>query len=368
VAGLEPRVVLAGEASSAFEIAYIGDVGADYTGPTRVYLADGSNPITAEEWETYVPPPGYLKNSTRNVQFDTSTLLTSPDSATEKTYLTTSDGYTWVFIAQTVSANWPFDPDDYPGEGYSSGYEAAALTVTPPPGVVRWSDNLKNQQITWDARDADGTPIERYFVTDAWGNRFIMQASGELDPALVRSNFLSAVLPGGWTKSIGYLRGDLTTLPAYDAEGTAHYYVFRDSADDSFQQISWAKAGMGTSEFIPGMDIWGGSGPDAIRANPTRDNVIYAAGGDDTVYATGFINTVHGDGGSDTAIFPGPRSWYTITPAAPDGSEVVVSRRGPASSRYATTLLDVERIRFCNQALPTARLGVARLRLLARRR
>src|SRR5262249_50051446 len=134
---LESRIALSEEATLGYEIAYIGDIGADYMGPTKVYLADGSNPITAEEWVDYTPPPGYIENSTRNVQFDSSTLITSPDSTTEKTYITTSDGYTWVFVAQTVSANWPFDPADYPDANYTSGYEAAALTVTPPPGVVR---------------------------------------------------------------------------------------------------------------------------------------------------------------------------------------------------------------------------------------
>jgi hypothetical protein len=347
--------VLSEAATLGYEIAYVGDVGADYTGPTYVYAADGSNPITAEEWATYVPPPDYLKNSTRNVQFNTATLLTSPDSTTGQTFITTSDGYTWVFIAQTVSANWPFDPADYPEADYSSGYEAAALDPTPPPGVIRWSDNTKNQEITWYARTADGRPIERYFINDPWGDRFIMQASAATDPAEVRGNFLSAVLPPGWTKSIDYLKKNLTTLPAYNAAGTAHYNIFRDSADDAFQQIIWGRGGWGTPQLIPGMDIWGGSNADTIRANPTRDNVIYAAGSDDKIYANGLVNTVYGDGGTDTAVFRGRRSRYIITVVNPDGSEVIVSRRGSWS--YMTTLYDVERIRFSGRSCFSARLG-----------
>jgi hypothetical protein len=355
---LEPRIALSQESTQGFEIAYIGDVGASYTGPTYVYLAGGSNPIDAEEWASYTPPEGYLKNTTRNVQFNSGTFLTSPDSTTGLTYITTSDGYTWSFVAQTVSANWPFDAADYPDAEYTSGYEAAALNTTPPPGVIKWSDNTKNQEITWDANDADGQPIERYFITDAWGNRFIMQASGETDPALVQSNFLSAVLPAGWTESIGHLKTSLTTLPAYAADGTAHYSIFRDSADDSFQQISWGKSGLGTPLFIPNMVIWGSGNADTIRAAPARNNVIYGATGNDTIDVSGLVNTIHGDGGRDTAVFRGRRSRYTVTAdKASDGSEVVVvRRRGPVGATHVTTLYGVERIRFSDRLLLTRRM------------
>jgi hypothetical protein len=124
--------------------------------------------------------------------------------STGDTYITTSDGYTWLYLASTVRSMWPFNPADYPDADYSSGYEAAALdTEPPPPGVIKWTTNTKNQEVTWYARTADGTPIERYSIRDRWGDRFIMNAFG-VDPANVRSNFLSAVLPSEWTKSIGF--------------------------------------------------------------------------------------------------------------------------------------------------------------------
>lgn len=169
---LENRLALA----SGFEIAYLGNLGPDFTGPTQVYLAGGSNPMTAEAWSAYDPPDGYIKNTTRNVQFNSQDVLTSPDSATSETYITTPDEYTWLFVAQTVSANWPFDPDDY-STTYKSGYEAAALSTTPPPGVIKYSANAKNADVTWLARDADGKHIERYFIRDSWGSLFIMQTS-----------------------------------------------------------------------------------------------------------------------------------------------------------------------------------------------
>ncbi len=336
---LEPRIVLS---QTAYEIAYLGDLGHDFTGPILVYLSGGSNPIDGEQWESYDPPPGYIKNTPRNLQFNSSTFFSSPDS-TANTYITTSDGYTWEYIARTVSSVWPFDPDRSP---YSSGYQAAALDTTPPPGAIKWTANTKNQEITWYARNSDGQPIQRYFITDPWGDRFIMQASGVIDESDVRNNFLSAVLPPEWKKSIGYLKRNLTTLPAYSADGTANYNLFRDSADDSFQQISWSERGWGTAQMIAGMPIWGGTNNNTIRAHPTHDNVVYAAGGTDTIYVAGLINTIYGDGGTDTAVFPGRRSQYTVSSFTSDGTDVAVAPKGPARTTHVTTLFSVERMQF----------------------
>jgi hypothetical protein len=241
---------------------------------------------------------------------------------------------------------WPFDPADYADADYTSGYEAAAFVTTPPRGVIKWTVNTKNQDQTWDARTSDGQPIERYFITDPWGDVFIMNASGVSDPADLQSNFLSAVLPPGWTKSIGYLKRNLTTLPAYNSDGTPNYNMFRDSADDSFIQISWGKLGWGASQMIAGMLIWGGTNGNTIRANPVHDNTVYAAGGHDTIYAGGLINTIYGDGDTDTAVFPGRRSQYSISAVSSDGSGVVVTRRGHAAMTHVTTLYNIEHIRF----------------------
>src|SRR5262249_51710482 len=124
----EPRIMLSETTHTAFEIAYLGDVGSDFTGPVLVYLAGGSNPIDAGEWESYKPPRGYIKNSTRNLQFDSATFLSSPDSTTDD-YITTSDGYTWFYMAKTTSSVWPFIPANYP-PFITSGYQAAVLQIT----------------------------------------------------------------------------------------------------------------------------------------------------------------------------------------------------------------------------------------------
>ena len=347
---LEPRLAL----TAAFEIAFLGNLGEDFTGPTQVYLSGGTNPMTADAWADYVPPQGYIKNTTRNVQFDSQDVLTSPDSATGETYITTSDEYTWLFVAQTVSANWPFDADDY-DEPYASGYEAAALTTTPPAGVIKYSANTKNAIVTWLAKDADGKPIERYFIRDAWGSLYIMQTSGATEQADVRRNFLSAELPKGWRKCYGFLKKDLTTSPAYDADGFAQFNIFRNSADDAFQQITWGARGRSIAQQIPDMVIWGGPTANMLRGRRGQNNLIHGAQGDDRLIVLGINDRINGDAGFDTAVFRGNRSRYVVTPLAADGSLVEVRTR--FGTERVTTLSNVERLRFQNAVERTAGLG-----------
>ena len=351
VESLESRLALAG-----FEIAYLGNIGADFKGPTQVYLAGGTNPMTAAAWDAYVPPYGYIKNTTRNVEFESQQVLTSPDSATGETYITTSDYYTWLFVAETVSANWPFDAADYTTP-YTSGYEAAALTTTPPPGVIKYSANTKNAMVTWLAKNADGQPIERYFIRDAWGNTYIMQTSGATDQADVRSNFFSAVLPRGWRMYAGYLKRDLTTSPAYDSAGFAQFNIFRTSADDAFQQITWNARGRSIAQQIPDMIIWGGTTSNTLLGRCGQDNVIHGAQGNDRILAVGATDQIHGDHGIDTVVFRGKRSQYVVTRLAADGSLVEVrTRRGGANARVAT-LFDVEALSFQDRVVRTAPAG-----------
>jgi len=353
---LEPRIALSGASQPGMEIAYIGNLGADFKGPTEVYLASGTNPITADAWANYVPPPNYLKNTSRNVEFDSVDFLTSPDSTTGQTYITTSDGYTWQFVTETVSANYPFKPGDYPGEQYTSAYQAAAFDPTPPEGVIRYSANTKNAITTWLARDSENQPIKRYFVQDAWKNLYIMQTSGVADDADVEGNFFAAVLPAGWLKFTGYLPGDLTTYPAYDNQGFAQYNIFRTSSDDAFQQVSWSPQGNGIAQHIADMPIWGGPKSDSINARRLYDSLIHAAQGNDTIRVFERSDTVYGDAGTDTVVFSGHRRRYVLTVPRGDRSTVVVTRLASKHKPQVVTLHDVERIRFADGMVFTAAL------------
>ncbi len=355
--GLEARLALSGASEAGMEIAYVGDLGTDYKGPTGVYLAGGANPISTEAWATYTPPPSYIKNTNRNVEFDSAVFLASPDSTTANTYITTSDGYTWQFVTETVSANYPFRPGDYPGQHYTSPYEAAALTPTPPAGVVRYSANTKNAVTTWLARDAEGQPIQRYFIRDAWNNVYIMQASGAAEEADVESNFFSAVLPPGWVKFTRHLPSDLVTGAAYDSQGVAQFNIFRDSADDSFQQITWSPRGVGIAQQIVDMPVWAGPTADRIVASPTRDSTIHGAQGNDVIRVSGRDAVIYGDAGTDVAVFPGRRRQYAATAPNGDGSTVVVRRAICRTRIQIVTLHDVEAISFADGMVSTSTLA-----------
>ncbi len=142
--------------------------------------------------------------------------------------------------------------------------------------------------------------------------------------------------------------------PAYDSEGYAQYNIFRDSADDAFQQITWSHSGIGIAQQIPDMIIWGGPRGDIIRGRPQADNVIHGGQGNDTIYAVGSLDTIYGDGGRDAVVFQGKRSQYTVTRVTSDGSEVVVQRRDAAPNTQVATLYDVELLRFKNGIFSTA--------------
>lgn len=334
-------------ANAAYEIADVSGVGADFTGYTKVYIDYGDNPITTpEQWDAYVPPPGFLKNTPRNGEFNAETTLSSPGQpAPEITLYTDPTGYTWKFIAQTQSAMWPYAPDTNP-------YEAAAFTTTPPAGTVKYSSNEKNQIMTFWARennDPNGAPILRFFITDQWGNTYILGAAGVEDDADIPASFEASVLPDGWTKHTGYLDETIDLFPAYGAGDQAHYNLFRESSDNTFFQITWSTSGNTLANQIPGMPIWGGATSDIILGRPGDDNLIHGAEGDDTIHLFGWNDTIYGDAGIDTVVFTGNFSDYTLLDYADDGAWLVLS-----GGEYVKTLYDVEFLQFDDGTFATS--------------
>ena len=63
---------------AGYEIVYTGDLGEDLKGQLVVYLAAGSNPMTSEAWETYIPPANYSLNTPRATIFSELHVLGSP--------------------------------------------------------------------------------------------------------------------------------------------------------------------------------------------------------------------------------------------------------------------------------------------------
>lgn len=328
----------------AKEIVDISTVMADPQLPVRTYKSaeDPSNPgkeISDAEWEDYVPPTGYLKNSTRNLQFNESEFLASPGLPLGETaYIETSDGYTWAAMSNAINAMWPFDPSDYTFPASSSAYYAGNLVITPPAGVVKVTANYKAQNMKFYAfeggvvaDDPGAVPLDRYVVEDAWGNAYIMHASGQMDQALVADAFWDAELPTGWTKRVIQLEEDLILTPATGSDGSFHYLVIRDSADNSYHQFVWGEDGTSLAAQVPGMPIWGGPGDNVLRLRPDNDNLAY------------------GGGGSDTAILPGNFSEWSLMSFAAGGAQLVLARSG-----YETTLYDFAFLQFDDVLIPTS--------------
>jgi hypothetical protein len=307
------------------------------------YKSAGSNPVPDDVWPNYTPPAPYIKNTTRNLQFNESEFIASPSQPCgTQSIVTTSDGYTWGAMSTAINAMWPYDPSQYSGLPAQNAYYAGNLVTTPPPGVVKVTANLKAQNIKFWANENDapsGTPgavpLDRYFITDQWGNEYVMHASGQLDQSQVAASFEAAVLPPGWTKSVRHLTKDLILNPAVGADGSFHYLVFRDSADNTYHQVGWSPngsleaqvdCGPGTAGHVCDMPIWGGEGNDVLTGDVggVRNDLMHGAGGND-ILRPGYGNdVVWGDAGIDTVVLPGRRSDYNVVSLSADATQLVI--------------------------------------------
>jgi hypothetical protein len=352
--------------SEAFEIIDGATVYTDPYLPVPTYKSAGDNPVPEEVWfgdadtAPYQPPSPYIKNSTRNLQFNESMFLASPGQPDGVTsYVTTSDGYTWGAMSSAQNAMWPFSVADYAGSRppITNTYAAGNWVLTPPDGVVKVTVNYKGQSMKFYAEDAtSGASLDRYFITDSWGNDYIMHASSFASATEVRAAFDRAILPEGWSKEIRQLHADFILEPARASDGTYHYLVLRDSADNGYHQVTWSGAGL-VSGQIEGMPLWGGQGDDRIISSDAWADTIHGAAGNDSLYGQGGDDVLWGDDGDDIIVggagndaldggagldlasFGGNRSGYNIT--RNDDDTLIVS-----GTNGADTLAAIERLRF----------------------
>ena len=285
------------------EIADLRGIGSDYMGQMVVYLAAGDNPITEEEWATYKPDPGFILNTPRGPKFDLLNVLGSPYQPSGTfTYFTDSHGFTWQSVAAVENRIYPFDADDYTGYNppLTNSAQAGYAVITPLPGTVQYNSNDKNHENVYYAKDSEGNPQLQYFVTDPWGNVYVLKSLNLANntPEGIAAAVASAVLPKGWVKSSGYLDEDTTYLPVWSGS-VAHANEFRDSADSAWMQIEWGKKGKTLAAVIgDGLEIWGGNGDDLVKGN-NDDNVVHGGGGDDEVRGKKGKDTLTGDDGND---------------------------------------------------------------------
>lgn len=363
-AALQPSVARAdwNVLEEAKEIVNISTVMSDPSLPLATYKSaeDPNNPvheISDEDWPGYTPPAGYLKNTTRNLQFNESEFLGSPGTPGQTSYIQTGDGYTWAAMSSAINAMWPYNSADYDGQAAINAYYAGNLVTTPDPGVVKVTANYKAQNMKFWAREggeASGALLDRYLVTDQWGNTYIMHASGQLDQSQVGAAFDAAVLPEGWTKQVIQLEEDLILNPATSSTGLYHYLVFRDSADNTYHQIGWGAEGINLATQVAGMPIWGGTTNDLLLIRDGHDSLIYGGGGIDTVRLDGLFS-----------------DWF-VTTFANDGAFVELFRDGRMVSLYDIAFLQFDDLTLAVTTIPepaTALLPalVAALALLRRR-
>jgi hypothetical protein len=286
-----------------FEIADLRGIGPDYMGQMVVYLAGGDNPITQPEWDTYTPDPGFMLNTPRAGQFDVLNVLGSPYQPTGSfTYLTDSHGFTWLAVAAVENRIYPFDPADYAGSSppLTTSAQAGFLVATPLPGTIQYNSNDKNHENVYYAADSQGNPQIQYYVTDPWGNVYILKSVNEANdtPEEIAAAVAAAVLPEGWTKSSGYLDADVSYLPVWSGT-VAHANEFRDSADSAWMQIEWGESGITLAAAIgDGLEIWGGNTDDLVKGTGDA-NVIHGGDGDDRILGRKGDDIITGDAGGD---------------------------------------------------------------------
>jgi hypothetical protein len=305
---------------AGYEIADTTGLGEDLTGQLVVLLAAGNNPMTAEAWETYVPPPGYSLNTPRLGWFNELRVLGSPYVPTgEFTYVTTSDGYTWESVAAVQRSVYPYIPITVDGETVTPQEIAYALT-TPPPGVVLIDSNDKNHENVYYGTNGANASLARmqFFVKDLWGNTYILKSvnAANSTPELVEQAVANAVLPLGWTKpSAVFFTEDVIYGPSYSGpnDSLAHANEFRDSADSAWMQIEWAANGMTLNAAAEGgLPIWAGPLGGQLLGSPL-DNVMYGAQGNDFFRGGAGNDTMDGGRGLNHSIYSGTHAEYLVT-------------------------------------------------------
>lgn len=305
---------------AGYEIADTTGLGDDLEGQLVVLLAAGSNPMTDEAWETYVPPPGYALNTPRFAWFNELRMLGSPYVKTgEVTMVTTPDGYTWESVAAVQRSIFPYIPITVDGNTLSPQEIAYAIS-TPPPGMVLVDSNDKNHENVYYGTEGPNASQARmhYFVKDLWGNTYILKSlnASYSTPELVAQAVADSVLPPGWTKPAGaFFTQDMVFGSSYSGEGDsiAHANEFRDSADSAWMQIEWAENGMTLNAAAAGgLPIWAGQkGGNLLGSH--LDDTMYGAQGDDFFHAGRGNDALDGGRGLNHARYAGDVSEYAIS-------------------------------------------------------
>lgn len=344
-AGYEPT-----SENDGLEIADLTQVGANFQGYTYVYISYPPNPISPSAFETW-SQHGWIQNTPRHPVFNYQRLLGSPDSTEESLTLYTDDyGYTWGYIAQIQNADWPFHPSYYPPPKPKSAWQAGATVINTPDGVVKYSYINKNQLYIYQAINPDThQAIICYFLTDEWGNEYIMKSSNKENdtPEKILSAFQSAVLPSGWGKSIGYLPQNFYGYPIQN-NLTQAYQDLRDSRDNAYTQIVWGKKGKSVPQQIGyPMPIYASNKGALVKGNKEGSSLMYGGISNDQFYPAAGGNMINGGYGTNGVFYRGNMNQYTIKR---DGLTTYVKRKHAPFD----TLTDIQYLHFTDKTIRTS--------------
>ena len=302
--------------SGGAEIANLNNIGESFQGYTFVYVEQEPNPITESAFATW-SQSGWITNTPRYPVFEYANTLGSPSAPVGPlTEYIDTYGYTWGYIAQIQSFDWPFDPSNYPSPEPTSGWQAGQTEATVPSGVIKYSSINKNQLYIFTAvNEVTGAPILRYFIRDQWGNVYTMKSSNRdnTTESEITAAFESAVLPDGWGKSMGYLPQDLYGYPVY-SESYSMFNDLRDSADNAYTEIIWGNDGNSIAQQIGyPMPIYGGPSGTRINGNINGSSLMYGGNGDDQFYPESGGNIINGGAGYNGVFYLGDSVHYTIS-------------------------------------------------------
>lgn len=302
---------------AGYEIVYIAGLGPSYQGTVNVFVDQPGNTITADAFARY-SVKGWITNSPRFGIFEYALTIGSPlaPAGPLRPY-TDPLTYTWGAIADVKNFDWPFDPANYPAFSPApvSGWQVGNTSPTVAPGTVKYTNNDKNQVLLFPAVDDTGARIERFFVTDPWGNVFVMKSSNATNdtPALIGAAFDAAVLPAGWTRSRAFLTQDLYVNPIYGGTLNSTFLEFRDSGDNAYSQVLWGERGDTLAQLIGApMPLW--SGPLGGRLNGTAgDDQMFGGPGDDRFHPLAGNDVIDGGAGTNSVVVTGRCTDYALT-------------------------------------------------------
>jgi hypothetical protein len=186
----------------------------------EVVLSGGDDPMPSDEFAVYDPePPWVVNSSVRTTSFTSTCIQRSPDAPADCTddcgIYSEMDDYTWLQLAFVVCE------DCLPADA------GCSATEPPPEGAVTYRVITKCQSMTFEGTN--------HFVTDAYGNLYILHATPDGAPVNV-----NPVLPAGWT----FETVDLPEPFVLDhSDDGCRYALLRDNFDQGYHQVEVSAAG-----------------------------------------------------------------------------------------------------------------------------